>query len=53
MNISKIHILLGAGQVRSQSKRRSQKASKSLKVLREYIACTETKLTIKIIKNLH
>ena len=50
MNISKIHILLGAAQ---HVEGRGQKASKSLKVLREYITCTEIKLTIKIIKNWH
>ena len=50
MNISKIPILLGAGQ---HVEREGQKASKSLKVLREYITCTEIKLTIKIIKNWH
>ena len=50
MNILKIHILLGAAQ---HVEIRDQKASKSLKVLREYVACTEIKLTIKIIKNMH
>ena len=48
--MSKIHILLGAAQ---HAERKDQKASKSFKVLKEYIACTEIKLTIKIIKNWH
>ena len=50
MNISKIHILLGAAQ---HVEIRGQKASESLEVLRECITCTEIKLTMKIIKNFY